>query len=700
MRIREVPSPSADSQTQLLLSQIESSIHQAENLSSSESAVAAESLASDLRIRLTHLANLAPFPASLQLHLWKLSYRLWNACAWLGLGRYEEAEKELKAMVANKGIPEGIWVSAVEAYFEAAGAAGAQTLKDVFLGLLVRCQVSAAFAVRVVHRIIGDHASSSLEGSDVRAKIVAELVSEERVAALFAGDSAAKQRTTLHSLLWNCAADHFRSKKYKISAEMFEKSMLFVPYDTENRSLRAKSYRVLCLCHLALSQLDQAQEYIDEAEKLEPNIICAFLKFKVYLQKKDYERAKNQTTAMATCIDFTPDFLSLSAHEAIACHAISVAVASLSNLLELYSSGKPMATPEVVVIRTIVTILTQSDEQEPSILKFMKHAHMKMSMLGAECFFGKGETGRRERNWFAATSWNIGGKTGKEGNYELCAEFLMLASEFYGVMSNDQEEEDSSMVCKSLILTVSAMLATETQRNCTLSAPDVEKAGELLVRAGKILPSVSSGSGSRLGDGLGTTVEANITFMYTFSAYHIYGRLNDASSLQNLIERFASSSVCSPDYLLQIGLSASQGPQTNYDIASFALNKCLSGFLSSNSPDYPKVALILRKLITMSSTYKGETDDDAVYNIYKQASQIMVGLMEGEYPSEEGKWLAMTAWNRAALPVRLGQFDLAKKWMNMGLELANKVSGMGTYRSCMEDFLASFNQKLNNQEAA
>uniref|UniRef100_A0A7N0VHA9 Protein ZIP4 homolog n=1 Tax=Kalanchoe fedtschenkoi TaxID=63787 RepID=A0A7N0VHA9_KALFE len=123
--------------------------------------------------------------------------------AWLGLGRYEEAEKELKAMVANKGIPEGIWVSAVEAYFEAAGAAGAQTLKDVFLGLLVRCQVSAAFAVRVVHRIIGDHASSSLEGSDVRAKIVAELVSEERVVGLFAGDSAAKQRTTLHSLLWN-----------------------------------------------------------------------------------------------------------------------------------------------------------------------------------------------------------------------------------------------------------------------------------------------------------------------------------------------------------------------------------------------------------------------------------------------------------------------------------------------------------------
>ncbi|CAM8902113.1 unnamed protein product [Rhodiola kirilowii] len=937
MRIAELSSPSGDSQTQLLLSQIESSINQVENLTQSDnlSAAAVESLVTDLRIRLTHLANLAPFPNSLQLRLWKLSYRLWNACvdlsntsrnddrlralvtslrhvaadllflagqppevpsptvkcasfyyktgsvwhelrrfdaalacfekatdlianidagddpgerrlfldlylarsrtawelsdfnlainllarakkflfgcvdhyktlasqyllfgkcilakhegggsesakdslklmnealelcdkgltasrtrdealdlkllrskalrfmaayhlqfeefdnvlkcikvlrgegvgspggddhpslsvmavkAWLGLGRYAEAEKELKAMVANKGIPEGIWVSAVEAYFQAAGAAGAHTLKGVFLGLLDRCQVSVASAVRVVHRLIGDQSTTSLEGSDVRAKVVAELVSEERVVSLFEGDKAAKERTTLHSLLWNCAADHFRLKKYEISAEMFEKSMLYVPNDIENRSLRAKSYRVLCLCHLGLSQLDQAQEYIDVAEKLEPNIICAFLKFKILLQKKDYERAINQTKAMAACIDFTPDFLSLSAYEAVACHALSVAVASLSNLLDLYSSGNPMATPEVVVLRTIVTILSQSDGQEPEILKFIKHAHTRMSVLGAENFFGKGENGRRERSWFAATSWNIGRKTGKEENYELCAEFLMLASEFYGVILGEQEGEDNGMVCKSLILTVSAMLAAEKQRNCRLTTLDVKKAGEMLDRAGKMLPSLSSGSGTQLGEDIDTTVEANIIFMYTFSAYQIYGRLNDAASQQNIIKKFASSPVCSPDYLLQIGLSASQGPQTNYDVATFAFNKCLSSFLSSNSPDYQKIALVIRKLITVSSTYKGETDDDAVYNIYKQVNQVMVGLKEGEYPSEEGKWLAMTSWNRAALPVRLGQFDMARKWMKMGLELASKVSGMKTYQSCMEDFLAGFNRKLPNQE--
>lgn len=64
------------------------------------------------------------------------------------------------------------------------------------------------------------------------------------------------------------ASNLFRSKDYEESAEMFEKSMLYLPFDVENRILRAKSFRVLCLCYLGLSQIDRAQEYITEAEKV------------------------------------------------------------------------------------------------------------------------------------------------------------------------------------------------------------------------------------------------------------------------------------------------------------------------------------------------------------------------------------------------------------------------------------------------
>ncbi|KAK7295235.1 hypothetical protein RJT34_18140 [Clitoria ternatea] len=607
--------------------------------------------------------------------------------AWLGLGRYGEAEKELRGMVINRGIPEGVWVSAVEAYFAAAGTAGAETAKGVFLGLLGRCHVSAGAAVRVAHRVV----SGCGEGRKVRAKVVAELVSDERVVALFAGHEAAKDRVAMHAVLWNCGADNFQFKDYETSAELFEKSMLYIPYDTENRILRAKGYRVLCLCHLGLLQLDRAQEYIDEAEKLEPNIVCAFLKFKIYLQKNDHKGAINQIEVMTTCLDFQSDFLSLSAHEAVACHALPVAVASLSSMLNFYASGKSMPTAEVTVVRTLVTILSQELGNEQQVLKFLKHAHTRASEIGPDCFFGKEEVGRRERNWFSVTSWNFGTKTGQDKNYELSAEFLRLASDFYALIDGS-DNENNVMACKSLVLSVSSMIALEFQRNSAMSETEVKQALHLLDRAGQMIKSISARN-SINGDQI-NTIEPDLLFIYTFCAHDIQGRLNDLGSQLLNVRSFASSKACKPQYLLQIGLSASQGPRSNHEVASFALTECLSSFLASPVPDYQNVALVIRKLISIASIHKGDTDDDLVYNMYKQAYRIMVGLKEDEYPIEEAKWLAMTAWNRAAVPVRLGQIEMGKKWMTVGFDIAKHVPGMDAYKACMEEVLGNLKKEI------
>lgn len=207
-----------------------------------------------------------------------------------------------------------------------------------------------------------------------------------------------------------------------------------------------------------------------------------------------------------------------------------------------------------------------------------------------------------------------------------------------------------------------------------------------------MLKSISAGT--CVNDDQINTLEPDLFFIYTFCSYDIQGRLNDLGSQLFLVKRFASSKSCKSQYLLQIGLCASQGPRPNHEVAAFALNECLSSFLSSPSPDYQKVALVVRKLVAIASLHKGDTDDDVVYGMYKQAYRIMVGLKEGEYPTEEGKWLAMTAWNRAAVPVRLGQIEIGKKWMSVGLEIAKHVSGMETYKACMEDFLCGLEKKL------
>lgn len=213
----------------------------------------------------------------------------------------------------------------------------------------------------------------------------------------------------------------------------------------------------------------------------------------------------------------------------------------------------------------------------------------------------------------------------------------------------------------------------------------------------QILTSLSVGTS--LTDDKVTTIEPDFFFMYVLNAYDMHGRLNNLESQQDIVKNFAVTKACSPHYLLQIGLNASEGPRFNAEVATFALSECLSGFLSSPSPDYQNVALIVRRLIAIASIHKGDSDDDAVLGMYKQAYRIMVGLKEGEYPTEEGKWLAMTAWNRAALPVRMGHIDVAKKWMNAGLELARKVVGMETYQACMEDYVAGFEKKFHKQIA-
>lgn len=207
--------------------------------------------------------------------------------------------------------------------------------------------------------------------------------------------------------------------------------------------------------------------------------------FKIYLQKNDHQGAIRQIEAMTTCLDFQPDFLSLSAHEAVACHALPVAVASLSSMLNFYASGRSMPTAEVTVLRTLVTVLSQEPGNEQQVHKFLKHAYSRASELGPDCFFGKEEVGRRERNWFAVTSWNFGTKTGQNKNYELSAEFLSLASDFYALVEGS-DHENNVMVCKSLVLAVSSMIASEFQRKTAMSETEVKQVVQLLERAGKV----------------------------------------------------------------------------------------------------------------------------------------------------------------------------------------------------------------------
>lgn len=207
--------------------------------------------------------------------------------------------------------------------------------------------------------------------------------------------------------------------------------------------------------------------------------------FKIYLQKNDEKEAINQIQAMVNCIDFNPQYLTLSTHEAIACHSLPVAISSLSVLLDLYSPGKEMPMSEVAALRNLITLLHRNVGTEHEILKHTRRARAKMTELGVEYFFGKGAVGSRELSWFAGNSWNMGLKMAKEKKYDCCSEFLELASEFYSEIDS-KSEETNFMICKALIVSAGAMINAEEQRKIPMPEVNVKKAMEMLSRAGKV----------------------------------------------------------------------------------------------------------------------------------------------------------------------------------------------------------------------
>jgi len=85
------------------------------------------------------------------------------------------------------------------------------------------------------------------------------------------------------------------------------------------------------------------------------------------------------------------------------------------------------------------------------------------------------------------------------------------------------------------------------------------------------------------------------------------------------------------------------------------------------------VGTVLRSLARLTGLLgKDYITSDGAFGAYRQAYQ----LKEGEYPIEEGKWLATTAWNKGGMALRLRQVEVARRWMKMGLDLARHVRGM------------------------
>lgn len=192
----------------------------------------------------------------------------------------------------------------------------------------------------------------------------------------------------------------------------------------------------------------------------------------------------------------------------------------------------------------------------------------------------------------------------------------------------------------------------------------------------------------------------NFLYLHTFNSYQLLDRMDTSAHPQQLqlVKNFASSKACTPGHLLELGVRATKGTLPNLLVAEFALKASITIALASHSPNYRVISTALRKLVCLGGLQDlNGTKSDATYDAFRQAYQILVGLRDGEYPFEEGQWLATTAWNKSCLPARLKQYSVARKWMKMGLDLSRHLESMKGHIAGMEEYFENF-QKMSGNE--
>ncbi|KAH7300313.1 hypothetical protein KP509_24G056000 [Ceratopteris richardii] len=620
--------------------------------------------------------------------------------AYVGLKRFEEAEKEAYILVAQRSTPVDVCAAAIDVLVECSSSPLAQktgslqdAVKKVFSIAYARFPTSKELTIRVLEKLLTqplDHNSKPrvetalaialdekvIQGTSENSKsrisataIVAELETEENF-------GTAQQ--CIHALLWNSGQEFFMAKDYQASIRLFEASLMYLSQHEANYTeRRAKNLRVLCICHLALNQYERASEYIIEANKLEASIAGIFLKFKVSLQMNDGEGAAKQIEEMFQAPDFEPDYLTLASHEAISCKAISLAIVALSGLLEhLRSSGKSsnVENREAVLIRNIIALSSQDSTQRSTTLKYFKLARSRLNELGPAVFFGSGNMEEKEAQWYAGSAWNQGLDTAKSQEWDISREFFLCAADFYEVLTDNAQY--MGMRRASMMLAVGATVAGN-RKNAESNAA-LKEALIYLDKCQKIHKAIKSKSES---DETNDITEIHLNLL----SFEAKRRMQDKKAQLEIICHCSTLPGFQPKLFYSMGIS--DGGNKDVEVSMAAFEACLNSTLASPKPDYALVAATIRKMITITDTF--QRDSSKAMNLYKQAHQILLGLDIGVYPKEEVQWLISTAWNRASLHVKFNRFTLAETWMNLALDMLKHAPTMDNFRTVMLDNLTS-----------
>ncbi|KAH9535695.1 hypothetical protein CY35_17G066900 [Sphagnum magellanicum] len=615
--------------------------------------------------------------------------------AFAGLHRYDEVAKEIFTLLSHSGASFDVCLSALEIVIQDCWLL--EVVEKAFFLLFSRFPTKKELPACVLAKLLTHDAAPSPSLITRRIELALRIASDERViTTITAGVSSTHargggggllsppetraqpsaqgaERQCIHALLWNSGSEYFQGKDYETSIKLFEASMLYLldgSNDGNNTMQRAKSLRVLCLCHLALMQFDRAAEVLQQAEKTNHE-----------------EEANQQLEQMMACCDFEPEYLTLAAHEAIASNSNSTAVAALSRTLSLIASGRDVGTKEVVVLRNLINLILSTQEgslvSQEEVLKYLKQAQSHISEQGYAGFFGAGSMGERETTWFAGVCWNQALAAARCQDWKHCFQFHAMSSELYA--SLPETAENLGKIRTSLLLCVAALLAIDSSTDH--ASESLKVASAYMEKCRKVHGSLSSRSDTAM---LGSSDESESFEVHLNTvAFDLKGRVKDYKAQLEILMRCSSIPGFKSEHFFKMGLSACKAvTPSSVEVAIAAFRTCLHLTLSTATPDYKVVAVTVRKLIILADLQC--KDGPEALSLYRQANQILLGLSSHDkYPRNEAQWLFTSAWNRARIHVKFLRFSEAEEWMGMGLELLKHVPSLELHRAAMMESLSA-----------
>ncbi len=308
-------------------------------------------------------------------------------------------------------------------------------------------------------------------------------------------------------------------------------------------------------------------------------------------------------------------------------------------------------------------------ESIPLFHKSLKAGVRGINELGVDVAFGENEETKEESLKFLAdVSWNCGKFVGDRDMYDLWESFFDLAYDLNTLRRKSAESLETMRFARLL----SAMALAESG---TKERTDFVKANDRLMDAKRITDELSIEDDSFPAKIL--LIQARC--LIGMGAYDELGYCADSvcqnksisvEDMQQLVMIYRGESV------VDTAADTSESKARRNEMASSLLNSIVDRLLVVDEPDIADLALTLRELIR-TELARGELGNRAVL-----AFSRAVGVLtenKGKYPSEEVRWLAATAWDRAGMLFMANRQSEAMHWADMAMEVAATDKALQTY---------------------